>query len=120
MKKVLLLLAICVALVALLASCGSDDKVTTTAAKTTTQAPTVQTTVAKTEPVETTEAPSTKAPTTNEFGQSSNDLLAPDYVEKARARKNARNRFFSPKLYFYMMKICTDRANRLKMCLMPV
>ena len=40
--------------------------------------------------------------------------------EKGRVRKSVRNRFFSPKLYFYMMKICMVKARSWRMCLKPV
>ena len=84
MKKVLLLLALCVVIVAVFASCGETE--TTTAKPTTTSDQTPVTTID--EVPTTTEAPETTTtgsatvkPTTDEFGNVSTDLVESGYVE---------------------------------------
>ena len=83
MKKVLLLLALCVVLVAVLASCGESETTTTKPATTTGKTPTTTQGPEVTEAPEssTTDTPTTVKPTEDEFGNLSTNLVESGYVE---------------------------------------
>ena len=84
MKKVLLLLALCVVLVAVFASCSCGGSETTTKPATTsgqTPATTPNKGPATSEAPDSSTTPGLAAPTTDEFGNSSADLVESAYVE---------------------------------------
>ena len=84
MKKVLLLLALCVVLVALFAGCGETETTTANPATTSDQTPvtTIDKAPTTTEAPEiTTSEPTVVKPTTDEFGNVSTDLVESGYVE---------------------------------------